>query len=497
MDVQEKLRVLADAAKYDVACTSSGSSRGPAAGKVGMTSSAGCCHAFSADGRCISLLKVLFTNKCIYDCSYCVNRRSNEVERAEFTPRELAELTIGFYRRNYIEGLFLSSGVVRSPDYTMERMIEALEILRGEYRFNGYIHAKSIPGASPDLVNRLGELSDRLSVNIELPSRESLMLLAPDKGSASIAAPMRQIRDGIEESEQMRALVRRQGRSLQRKFAPAGQATQMIIGATPETDLEILQLSKALYRRFSLKRVFFSAYLPVNDAPEVPFRGAPPLEREHRLYQADWLMRFYEFDADELLDCDSPMLDTEVDPKCAWALAHLDQFPVEINAAPYEMLLRVPGIGVRGAKAICRARRSQTLRPAELKRLGVSLKRAKYFVTCAGVYDPGPTWRVHANPRALRPASLLEDALAIRTALVEQAPTRDRRGKKKVDPNQTSLFDVPGFSDDVPVAACVVDARGERQPQRRRLAGPKTGLTLVADDAWLSAVPRRSSEVYA
>lgn len=459
VDVMEKLRILTDAARYDVACTSSGSGRASKPGMVGNTISGGCCHSFAADGRCISLLKVLMTNKCAYDCAYCANRRSNDIERAEFTPRELADLTIGFYKRNYIEGLFVSSGVLRTPDYTMERLIEVLEVLRGEYRFNAYIHAKAIPGAAPQLVDRLGRLADRLSVNIELPSRESLTLLAPEKESQSIARPMALIRDGITEVHEQIALARRQGRRSTGTFAPAGQSTQMIIGATPESDLEVLQLSKALYRRFSLKRVFFSAYLPVNEGPILPVLSQPPLEREHRLYQADWLMRFYQFDADELLDTDHPFLDEQLDPKAAWALTHLDRFPVEVNTAPYEILLRVPGFGVRGSQAIVRARQNHVLRPENLKALRISLKKARFFVTCNGVYEPWGPWD-SARGRAMAPAcpaskstalALFEDPVAIRAALLAGQPGHDRLGNRKHDPRQLSLFDEAGFTEQSPI----------------------------------------------
>ncbi len=471
VDVMEKLRILTDAARYDVACTSSGSGRGSKPGMVGNTVSGGCCHSFAADGRCISLLKVLMTNKCAYDCAYCANRRSNDIERAEFTPRELADLTIGFYRRNYIEGLFVSSGVLRTPDYTMERLIEVLEVLRGEYRFNAYIHAKAIPGASPQLVDRLGRLADRLSVNIELPSRSSLALLAPEKETQSIARPMALIRDGISEVREQGSLARRQGRRTTGTFAPAGQSTQMIIGATPESDLEVLQLSRALYQRFSLKRVFFSAYLPVNEGPVLPAISQPPLEREHRLYQADWLMRFYQFDADELVDAEHPFLDEQLDPKAAWALAHLDRFPIEVNTAPYEILLRVPGFGVRGAQAIVRARKGQVLRAENLKALRISLKRARFFVTCNGVYEPWGTWdpaRGRAVAQACPPPpstalALVEDPAAIRAALLAGQPGQDRLGNRKRDPRQLSLLDEPGFTEQSPIPVRpVVGHRGER-----------------------------------
>ncbi len=394
MELIEKLEILADAAKYDVACTSSGIDRGAQKGKLGNTLAAGCCHSFSADGRCITLLKVLMTNVCTYDCAYCVNRVSNEVPRAAFKPRELADLTIAFYRRNYIEGLFLSSGVIRSPDYTTELMIQTLAILREEHGFRGYIHAKAVPGTSPELVNALGHLADRMSVNMELPSQKSLQLLAPEKDKQRIIAPMRQIRDNIAVDKDTRALVRKQTtymkqispKKKERAFVPAGQSTQMIVGATPESDFQILNLSAALYRTLSLKRVFFSAYLPVNDDARLPAADAVQLNREHRLYQADWLLRFYRFDVNEIIDEEHPFLDPDLDPKANWALNHLDFFPVEVNKAPLEALLRVPGIGVRGARSIVRARRTACLREPELRKLGIAYKRARFFITCAGSY---------------------------------------------------------------------------------------------------------------
>ena len=342
MDLLEKLTILSDAAKYDAACTSSGVRRKFQPGKIGNTTSsiAGCCHSFSADGRCVTLLKVLMTNCCVYDCKYCVNRRSNDTRRTAFTPRELAELTIGFYRRNYIEGLFLSSGVLRSADYTTEQMIRALRILRQEYGFNGYIHAKAIPGTSPELVQQLGLLADRMSVNIELPSQQGLQTLAPDKTREAILRPMGLIRDKVFESKQ--ELVKYKHAP---SFAPAGQSTQLIVGATRDTDRHILHLTEALYQKYRLKRVFYSAYVPVVENSLLPALDTkPPLLREHRLYQADWLLRFYGFQANELLDEAHPDFDPQLDPKCSWAVAHLEQFPVEIMRADYETLLRVPGI---------------------------------------------------------------------------------------------------------------------------------------------------------
>ena len=403
MDLMEKLTILADSAKYDVACTSSGVDRAGDKTGLGSTVAAGICHAFSADGRCVSLLKVLMTNVCQYDCAYCVNRRSNDVPRAAFTPRELAELTIGFYRRNYIEGLFLSSAVLKSPDYTMEQMIRALELLRGEYRFRGYIHAKAIPGADAALVHRLGLLADRLAA------------LAPDKTKRAILAPMAQVRDGVAAG---RELVKYKGAP---RFAPAGQSTQMIVGASPERDVDILRLTQGLYRKYQLKRVFFSAYIPVAENALLPALGTkPPLLREHRLYQADWLLRFYGFDAAEILDDAHPNLDPYLDPKCNWALNHLERFPVDVNRCEYEMLLRVPGIGVKSALRIRLARRTARLRLEDLKKLGVVLKRAQFFITCEGY-----SGAVHQSRTRMASALLAPDVFA-------------------GGAQQLSLFDAPG-----------------------------------------------------
>ena len=385
MELAEKLRILADCAKYDVACTSSGAHRDGAPGGLGSCDPSGICHTFSADGRCISLLKILMSNCCAYDCRYCVNRCSNDIPRASFSPRELADLTIQFYRRNYIEGLFLSSGILKNPDHTCEQMIEALSILRKEYQFRGYIHAKAIPGADSRLIAALGALADRLSVNIELPSQRSLSLLCPDKTKTDILKPMDQIHTGILQNSA--DLVRYRHTP---QFAPAGQSTQMIIGATPEDDRHILTLSQGLYRRFGLKRVFFSAYIPVQKDSLLPALDTkPPLLREHRLYQADWLLRFYGFEAGELLSEENPNFDPLLDPKCCWALRNMELFPIEVNSAPYEMLLRVPGIGVQSARRIVAARRSASLGFEELKRMGVVLKRAQYFLLCRGKAVPG------------------------------------------------------------------------------------------------------------
>jgi len=380
VDVFEKLKILTDAAKYDVACTSSGVDKRALTGGIGNAAACGICHSFSADGRCISLLKVLMTNVCAYDCRYCVNRRSNDTPRAAFSPRELAELTINFYRRNYIEGLFLSSGVLKNPDYTCEQMIAALRILREEYRFSGYIHAKAIPGADNALLTRLGMLADRMSVNIELPSQNSLRLLAPDTTRHSIFSPMSHIQKSIRENS--RDIVRYRHAP---KFAPAGQSTQMIIGATPDTDYQILNLVENLYKRYKLKRVFFSAYTPVAEDSLLPAPGTKPqLWREHRLYQADWLLRYYGFSARELLDQQHQSFNPYLDPKCTWALNNLHFFPLDVNRAAYRDLLRVPGIGVISAKRIMSARRTHTLRFENLKNLGVVLKRAQFFITCSG-----------------------------------------------------------------------------------------------------------------
>ena len=370
MDLMDKLTILADSAKYDAACTSSGVDR------PGSTIAAGCCHSFSADGRCVTLLKVLMTNSCMYDCKYCVNRASNDCQRTAFTPDELAELTIEFYRRNYIEGLFLSSGVVKSPDYTMEQMIRALHLLRVHHGFRGYIHAKTIPGSSPELVRSLGLLADRLSVNIELPSEQSLRLLAPDKKREAVLSPMKQIRIASQQSKEEIAIYKKAPH-----FAPAGQATQMIIGASPESDYQIITLASALYDKYALKRVFYSAYIPtVADTLLPAIDTKPPLLREHRIYQADWLMRQYGFDAQEILSPEAPNFNPYLDPKCNWAINNMQEFPVDVNKADLRTLLRVPGIGPTSARRIVTARRNGRLGVSELKRIGVVMKRAQFFV---------------------------------------------------------------------------------------------------------------------
>lgn len=424
MDVFDKLKILTDAAKYDVACTSSGTDRKASSGGIGSAVSCGICHSFAADGRCISLLKVLMTNSCVYDCKYCVNRRSNDTPRAAFTPRELAELTINFYRRNYIEGLFLSSGVLKNPDYTCEQMIEAIRILREEYHFSGYIHAKAIPGADSALIERLGLLVDRMSVNIELPSQKSLQTLAPDKSKHSILAPMGFIQDRMQENRTDLVKYRHAP-----KFVPAGQSTQMIVGATPETDFQILNLAEGLYKKYRLKRVFFSAYIPVVENALLPSKESkPPLLREHRLYQADWLLRFYGFRANEILDSDHQSFNPYIDPKCNWGLNHMEFFPIEVNRASYEELLRVPGIGVRSAQRIIVARRTGPLHFDGLKKLGVVLKRAQYFITCCGKIADG--------------LKITQD-VALRSLMSETALGTLRQNLPDTVPEQLSFFTNP------------------------------------------------------
>ena len=452
--IEEKLVILADAAKYDVACTSSGSDRRGKEGFLGNSCAAGVCHTFAADGRCVSLLKILMSNHCIYDCKYCQNRCTNDIKRATFTPDEICSLTIEFYKRNYIEGLFLSSGVVKNPEYTMEKMCETLRLLRTKYKFNGYIHVKAIPGAPKELLYSAGLLADRISINMELPTQDSLRMLAPNKSMQTILRPMDQIsetianhrlaigktakmeRAGINRylvnsifgpnttdevvginglnreglgvnhstdrvtsnkgaasagpmdlsvSEELLLPAERSDTDLRRPFAPAGQSTQMIIGASGESDFDLIRTTQSLYRSFDLKRVFYSAYIPINEDDILPSLDTPvPLLREHRLYQADWLLRYYGFIAEELLSDEQPNFDSRIDPKCNWALRHLDQFPVEINKASYEVLLRVPGIGPVGVKKIMSARRYGSVTFEMLKAMGIVLKRAQYFITCNG-----------------------------------------------------------------------------------------------------------------
>ena len=383
--LNEKLRILADAAKYDAGCTSSGVDRKNGSMGTGNAVACGICHSFSADGRCISLLKILLTNDCCYDCVYCVNRVGNDTERATFSPDEVCTLTMGFYRRNYIEGLFLSSAVYRNPSYTMELIYETVLRLRTVYHFHGYIHVKAIPGADPQLIQQTGFLVDRMSCNLELPTAEGLRSLAPNKPRRQLLKPMRQIQQQITVSKHEVALYRHA-----QPFVPAGQSTQMIIGATGESDYQIMSVSEALYGRFKMKRVFYSAYVGVNEDSRLPAVGTlPPLLREHRLYQADWLIRFYGFKAAELLSKRQPNFNLLLDPKCDWAVRHLEAFPVEVMTADYYQLLRVPGLGVNSARRICRARRYGGLRFEDLKKMGVVLKRAMYFITCQGrVYMP-------------------------------------------------------------------------------------------------------------
>lgn len=378
--IMDKLKILSDAAKYDVSCSSSGVSRKGNGRDMGNCISAGICHSFAADGRCISLLKILLSNECIYDCKYCLNRRSNDVPRATFTPDEVCELTMNFYRRNYIEGLFLSSGIIGTPNQTMEMIWQVVYKLRNVYHFRGYIHVKGIPGADPVLIQKTGYLTDRMSVNLELPTADGLKKLAPNKHRKNILTPMRQIQQGIRQGRNEVAIYRHAP-----DFVPAGQSTQMIVGATPESDYQIMAVAQGLYDNFELKRVFYSAYVSINEDKELPaLHTGTPLLREHRLYQADWLMRFYQFRAEELLNEKRPNFNILLDPKCDWALQHLEQFPVEINRADYHTLLRVPGIGVNSARRICGARKTARLGFEDLKKMGVVLRRALYFITCSG-----------------------------------------------------------------------------------------------------------------
>lgn len=417
-NVLEKLKILAESAKYDVSCASSGTVRSNKPGMLGNTVGGwGICHSFAEDGRCVSLLKIMLTNYCIYDCAYCINRRSNDLPRATLSVSELVDLTIEFYRRNYIEGLFLSSGVVRNPDYTMERLVRVAKDLREVHRFNGYIHLKSIPGASRELVNEAGRYADRLSVNIEIPNEASLKRLAPEKDHQSVFAPMLYIQQGALESSEERKKFRHAPR-----FAPGGQSTQMIVGASPETDKDILRLSSSLYLRPTMKRVYYSGYVSVNAYDtRLPALKQPPLVRENRLYQADWLMRFYQFKVEEIVDDAYPDLDLEIDPKLAWALRHPEQFPVDINRADYELLLRVPGIGVKSAKLIVASRRYSRLGFYQLKKIGVVMKKAQYFIT--------------SNELAVKTVNEITPQ-GVRTLLLPKP-------KKRVDENQLLL----AFSD--------------------------------------------------
>lgn len=425
MSIEEKLNILTDAAKYDVACTSSGIDRRNDGKGIGNCVKSGICHSFSADGRCISLLKILFTNECIFDCKYCINRASNDVPRTSFTPEEVCTLTMEFYRRNYIEGLFLSSGVLKSPNYTMGLLYETLYKLRTEHKFQGYIHVKVIPGASQELVEKIGFLADRISVNLELPTADGLRMLAPHKTRENILKPMRLVQNVMNENRQEVAIYRNAPR-----FVPAGQSTQMIIGATPETDFQIMQVAESLYKKFGLKRVFYSAFVQVNNDSSLPARTdeGPPLLREHRLYQADWLLRYYGFEAEELLSEENPNFNVLLDPKCNWALKHLEYFPVEINKADYYTLLRVPGIAHKSASRIIKARKTAVLDFDDLKKIGVVLKRALYFLTC--------------NGKMMYPTKIEEDYIT-RNLLYVQGKTPSYM--QQMTYRQLSLFDDVNF----------------------------------------------------
>lgn len=426
MSIQEKLAILTDSAKFDVACTSSGVDRKGNGKDMGNCVAAGICHSFAGDGRCISLLKILMTNECVFDCKYCQNRCSNDIPRATFTPEEICTLTMEFYRRNYIEGLFLSSGIIGNPTLTMELLWRTIYLLRNKYHFNGYVHVKAIPGADPELIRRTGFLADRMSVNLELPTADGLKALAPNKHRKTILTPMRQIQNGIEENRNDIVVYKNTPR-----FVSGGQSTQMIIGATPETDYQILGVAEGLYQKFGLKRVFYSAFVNVTGDKSLPaLPGGPPLLREHRLYQADWLLRFYGFQAEEILDEKRPFFNVLLDPKEDWAVRHLEYFPVEINRAPMEKLLRVPGIGVNSAKRIVAARRGANLTFGDLKKIGVVLKRALFFITC--------------NGRMMYPVKLDEDYIARNLTETQE---RIRLGSDGMTYRQMSLFDVSGFAE--------------------------------------------------
>jgi len=389
-DIYDKMQILSDSAKYDVSCSSSGAENNYKTGELGATQNSGICHSFTADGRCISLLKVLLTNFCIYDCAYCINKVSNDIPRAAFAPRELADITMNFYKRNYIEGLFLSSGIIDNEDHTMNLILRTLKILRNEYKFNGYIHVKLIPGSDARLIEQVVQLASRVSSNIELPSDKSLKLLAPNKTKEKVLQPLKLARDI----------------SMERNTKPIGMSTQLIVGATPETDMDILNLSSVMYDKALLKRVYYSAYIPVNDDKNLPILATskPPLLREHRLYQADWLLRFYSFKADEILNVDNPNLDEELDPKMVWALNNMQYFPMEINKVSLEELIRIPGIGVRGASKIINARRFKKLSFSDLKQLKISTKKAKYFIVCNGKYQKDiPMYRENIKLDYLKP----------------------------------------------------------------------------------------------
>ena len=412
MEIQQKLQILSAAAKYDVSCSSSGGSRQTPQGGVGNSAPSGICHSFTEDGRCVSLLKILLSNACLYDCSYCVNRRSNDLPRATFKVQEIVQLTLEFYKRNYIEGLFLSSGVIKSPDYTMEALCRVAKSLREEHRFGGYIHLKAIPGASPELIQAAGFYADRLSVNIEIPSEPALQWLAPEKNFQAIYSPMNHIHHQIQEFQAIPKTARHHPR-----FVPAGQSTQLIVGASPESDLQILRLSSGLYQQQQLKRVYYSGYIPINQDKRLPALTTPPLRRENRLYQADWLMRFYHFRYDEILTESTPQLDPDFDPKMAWALRNPWAFPIDLDTAEYEWILRIPGIGVRSAKMILQGRRFGKIRLHHLKKMGVALKRAQYFIVNPDV------------PRALQ--KLYPEQVRAKLLNASQRP------------QQLSLFDTP------------------------------------------------------
>lgn len=425
MELERKIEILAESAKYDVSCSSSGVENNTRTGTVGSTQVSGICHSFTPDGRCVSLLKLLFTNACIFDCHYCINRKSNGIPRATFTPQEVADLTMDFYMRNYIEGLFLSSAIIKNPDYTCELLIKTLKILREEKGFRGYIHVKAIPGADEKLIEELGFLADRMSVNVELPSRESLKLLAPDKDPFDLYKPMKQITTVKKEQEFLPAV--RRGPS----FVPAGQSTQMIIGASPESDRSIVKISENLYQKYQLKRVYYSAYIPVNQDNLLPaVTTEPPLLREHRLYQADWLLRFYKFTADEILSEDKPNFNLYLDPKANWAVQNYQRFPVDVQTATYDQLLRVPGIGPKSAQNIVKARKYYRLHLTDLKKLGIVIKRAQYFIACN--YET--------------PAGLIKDPEWIITSLIssKQYEVLKKHNTQSVS-EQLSLFDVERF----------------------------------------------------
>lgn len=416
MDKINKLKILADAAKYDVSCSSSNSNRKNTKNGLGNASESGICHSWSDDGRCISLLKILMSNYCVYDCAYCVNRISNDLPRATFTPEEIIDITISFYKRNYIEGLFLSSAVVKSPDYTMECFLQIVKNLREIENFNGYIHLKAIPGADKKLLDQVGKYVDRLSVNIELPTSEGLKMLAPQKKQEDILAPMKNIKDEIDIFKEEKKKYKSRG-----LFVPAGQTTQLIVGATDDSDHRILNLSESLYKSYDLKRVYYSAFIPVSLNPLLPAILKPPLRRENRLYQADWLLRFYGFEAKELLSEEQAYFDLKIDPKAQYALSHIDEYPIEINRADYKVLLRIPGIGVKSARKIVTSRRFQKLNYEDLKKIGVVLKRAKYFILCDGK---------HYGFKSM-------DSEIIKKQLIDD----------KVNLDQISLFDMLGEND--------------------------------------------------